>query len=98
MLKQRVQKPTRSLTSTIDRARRWASSLVDLEQMERDPLRRLRADAGEPAEAVDQLLDGWGVRRCHGASAAEQAAEPTHAALPAEGIGLGLQVRHLVVR
>ena len=37
--------------------------LVDLEQVERDALRRLRADARQPAERVDQVLDRRGIVR-----------------------------------
>ena len=37
--------------------------LAQLEEVERDPLRRLRPDAGEPAELVDQVLDRSGVDR-----------------------------------
>ncbi len=37
----------------------------DLEQVEGDPLRRLRADAGQPAELVDQRLDRRGVGAGH---------------------------------
>ena len=36
-----------------------------LQQVEGDPLRRLRTDAREPAELVDQRLDGLGVDRGH---------------------------------
>ena len=49
-----------------------------LEEVERDPLRRLRPDAGEAAELVDQGLDGRGVRAAH--ASAEQTTEVAQAA------------------
>ena len=48
------------------------------EQVERDALRALGPDAGQPAELVDQILDGAFVHACSGRSEAgqAQAAEP----------------------
>ena len=47
----------RSFASVIARASRLASSGAALQEVERDALRRLRADAGQPAELVDERLD-----------------------------------------
>ena len=55
-----------------------------LQEIERDALRRLRADAGQPAELVDERLDRPFVDR-HASGLAEQSAETAaEAAEPAE--------------
>ena len=61
--------------------------LVDLEQVERHALGRLGTDAGQAAEAVDQLLDRGGVGSRHSATA-EQVAEPAGTAEATERVGL----------
>ena len=56
-LPQISQKRTFSRTSASSCARRDTSKDGDLQDVERDALRRLRADAGKAAELVDQILD-----------------------------------------
>ena len=48
----------------------------NLQQVERDPLRRLRPDARQPPEFVDQRLDGWRVRAGHGQERSSISSEP----------------------
>ena len=56
-LPQTLQNRTLSRTSIRISARRVVSKLCGLEDVERDALRRLRSDAGEASEFVDQVLD-----------------------------------------
>ena len=80
MLKQRWQNVTRSLAVAMACDSRSASAAVELQQVEGDPLRGLRADAGEPAELVDELLDRVRVDARHRSrsASAEQVAERAH--------------------
>ena len=64
---------TRSLASMIARGEAVGVLGRGLQEVERDPLRRLRADAGQPPELVDERLDRPFVRAAH--ASAEQPAE-----------------------
>ena len=66
MLKQRGQYDTFALASEMARARRLAYSAGDFNRKNANPLSRLRPDAGQPSELIDELLNGC--RVAHGAS------------------------------
>ena len=80
MSKQRRQNVMRRLTSSMLSARATRVLGRQTQQVVREALRRLRTDAGQATEFVDQGLDGSGVDR-HGRRLTEQSAE---AGQPAE--------------
>ena len=89
-MKQRVQNVMRAFASVIARAQAGGVVGRELQQVERDALRGLRTDAGQPAQLVDQVLDR---SRVDALTAEAAAAEPPMSTPPERA---GLELLHLV--